>query len=188
VRIYPNLGAVQLAFARLGFAWQAHLVLSAHGRPLAPVVRAALGGVKLAILTDAVHTPAAVARALLEAGMEPLAETWCMERLGGSAERTQHGTLGECAAWTADPLNVLVIVRSAALEAVIFAGWALSTGRWTALVFRCLSGFILGNTGVMLAVQASTTPKQRLALAVGIVGAGSPAGQSPNSRSTWALS
>lgn len=71
----------------------------------------------------------------------------------------------------------LVIVRSAALEAVIFAGWALSTGPWMALLFRCLSGFILGNTGVMLAVQASTTPKQRLALAVGIVGAGSPAGR-----------
>jgi MFS transporter, DHA1 family, multidrug resistance protein len=71
----------------------------------------------------------------------------------------------------------LVIVRSAALEAVIFAGWALSTGPWMALLFRSLSGFILGNTGVMLAVQASTTPKQRLALAVGIVGAGSPAGR-----------
>jgi MFS transporter, DHA1 family, multidrug resistance protein len=71
----------------------------------------------------------------------------------------------------------LVIVRSAALEAVIFAGWALSTSPWMALVFRSLSGFILGNTGVMLAVQASTTPKQRLALAVGIVGAGSPAGR-----------
>jgi MFS transporter, DHA1 family, multidrug resistance protein len=46
----------------------------------------------------------------------------------------------------------LVIVRSAAIEALIFGGWAL-------------------------AVQASTTPRQRLALAVGIVGAGSPAGR-----------
>ena len=71
----------------------------------------------------------------------------------------------------------VVIVRSAALEAVIFAGWALSTSPWMALGFRSLNGFILGNTGVMLAVQASTTPKQRLALAVGIVGAGSPAGR-----------
>jgi MFS transporter, DHA1 family, multidrug resistance protein len=71
----------------------------------------------------------------------------------------------------------LVIVRSAAIEAVVFAGWALSTSPVMALVFRSLSGFILGNTGVMLAVQASTTPKQRLALAVGIVGAGSPAGR-----------
>ena len=71
----------------------------------------------------------------------------------------------------------LIIVRSAALEAVVFAGWAFSTSPWAALAFNSLSGFILGNTGVMLAVQASTTPRQRLALAVGIVGAGSPAGR-----------
>src|SRR5487761_855527 len=71
----------------------------------------------------------------------------------------------------------LIIVRSAVLEALIFGGWALSTSPWMALLFRSLNGFILGNTGVMLAVQASTTPKQRLALAVGIVGAGSPAGR-----------
>jgi MFS transporter, DHA1 family, multidrug resistance protein len=71
----------------------------------------------------------------------------------------------------------LVIVRSAVIEALVFGGWALSTGPWMALLFRSLNGFILGNTGVMLAVQASTTPKQRLALAVGIVGAGSPAGR-----------
>ncbi len=71
----------------------------------------------------------------------------------------------------------LVIVRSAAVEAVIFGGWAMSTTPWEALLFRSLNGLILGNTGVMLAVQASTTPKQRLALAVGIVAAGSPAGR-----------
>ncbi|MGH7763400.1 MAG: MFS transporter [Candidatus Dormibacteraceae bacterium] len=70
-----------------------------------------------------------------------------------------------------------VIVRSAAIEAVIFAGWALSTTPLMALAFRSLNGLILGNTGVMLAVQASTTRKQRLALAVGIVSAGSPAGR-----------
>src|SRR5260370_37119022 len=70
----------------------------------------------------------------------------------------------------------LVIVRSAAIEAVVFAGWALATSPVVALLFRSLNGFILGNTGVMLAVQASTTPKQRPALAIGIVGGGSPAG------------
>lgn len=71
----------------------------------------------------------------------------------------------------------LIIVRSAAIEAVIFAGWAFATTPLMAIGFICLNGFILGNTGVMLAVQASTTPAQRLALAVGIVGAGSPAGR-----------
>src|SRR6202158_3100586 len=74
-------------------------------------------------------------------------------------------------------IRKLVIVRSAAIEALIFGGWALSTSPWMVLAFRSLNGFVLGNTGVMLAVQASTTPRQRLALAVGIVGAGSPAGR-----------
>jgi precorrin-6Y C5,15-methyltransferase (decarboxylating) len=114
VRIYSNIGAVQLAFARLGLAWQDALVLSAHGRPLEPVVDAALTHARLAILTDAERTPAAIARALLEAGMEPTARTWCMERLGGPAERIKHGTLAACVTWIADPLNVLVIVRDPA--------------------------------------------------------------------------
>ena len=71
----------------------------------------------------------------------------------------------------------LIIVRSAAIEAVIFLGWAFSTSPWMTLIFICLNGFVLGNTGVMLAVQASITPRQRLALGIGIVGAGSPAGR-----------
>jgi MFS family permease len=70
-----------------------------------------------------------------------------------------------------------VIVRSAAVEALIFAGWALSPNPGVALFFRSLSGFILGNTGVMLAVQAETTPRERLGLAVGIVAGGAPAGR-----------
>jgi precorrin-6Y C5,15-methyltransferase (decarboxylating) len=78
----------------------------------------------VAILTDAVHTPAAIARALIEAGMEPVAEAWCLERLGGPAERVQHGTLLECSTWTADPLNVLVIQRDLACV----RGPALSIG------------------------------------------------------------
>jgi MFS family permease len=69
-----------------------------------------------------------------------------------------------------------IIVRSAVAEAVIFGGWALSTTPLTALLFRCLNGFVLGNTGVMLAVQASTTPPRRLGLAIGMVSAGGPAG------------
>jgi precorrin-6Y C5,15-methyltransferase (decarboxylating) len=114
VRIYSNIGVVQMAFATLGLAWQDALVLSAHGRPIEPVVAAALTHARLAILTDAERTPAVIARALLEAGMEPAARTWCMERLGGPAERIQHGTLAACATWTADPLNVVVIERDPA--------------------------------------------------------------------------
>jgi precorrin-6Y C5,15-methyltransferase (decarboxylating) len=111
VRIYPNVGAVQLAFARIGLAWQDAVVLSAHGRSLEPVVARARGQAKIAILTDADHTPAVVAQALLAGGLEATAQVWCMERLGGPAERIQHGTLADCITWTADPLNTLVILR-----------------------------------------------------------------------------
>jgi len=111
VRIYPNVSAVQLAFARLGEAWQDAVVLSAHGRALEPVVEEALRHARLAILTDQAHTPAAIAWALVCRGMEPTARAWCMERLGGPSERIQRGTLADCADWTSDPLNLLVILR-----------------------------------------------------------------------------
>ena len=48
-----------------------------------------------------------------------------MERLGGPAERIQHGTLRECSTWTADPLNVLVIV----CDPACVRGRILSIGR-----------------------------------------------------------
>jgi len=70
-----------------------------------------------------------------------------------------------------------VIVRSAVMEAVIFAAWAFASSPEMALLFRCLNGLVLGNTGVMLAVQSSVTPKERLGLAIGVVGAGSQVGR-----------
>ena len=80
-------------------------------------------------------------------------------------------------AWADRYNRKAVIVRSAVFEAVIFIGWAFAGSPWIALGFRCLNGFVLGNTGVMLAVQASLTPRQRLGLAVGVVAAGSQAGR-----------
>ena len=70
-----------------------------------------------------------------------------------------------------------IIVRSALVEAVIFGGWAMSTSPWMALGFSILSGFVLGSTGVMLAVTTSLAPPEKLGTAIGIVTAGPPLGQ-----------
>ncbi len=43
---------------------------------------------------------------------------------------------------------------------------------------RLLTGFVLGNTGVMLAMLADVTPRKRLGLAVGLASAGFPLGAS----------
>ncbi len=72
----------------------------------------------------------------------------------------------------------LIIVRSAYVEGVVFTLAAFSPNVWVLAVARFLSGFVFGNTGVMLALLADRTPRKRLGLAVGIAGAGFPLGAS----------
>src|SRR5262245_22702907 len=72
----------------------------------------------------------------------------------------------------------LIIVRSAYLEGVLFTLAALSPNVWVLAVARFMVGFVLGNTGVMLAMLADATPRKRLGLAVGIASAGFPLGAS----------
>jgi precorrin-6Y C5,15-methyltransferase (decarboxylating) len=108
VRILPNLGVVQLAFARLGLSWHDAAILSTHGRPLDGILPAALLAPKAAILTDERNTPAAIARVLLEAGDED-ARVDVFEHLGGPEERHVTGQLHDLLAQEFAALNVVVI-------------------------------------------------------------------------------
>ena len=64
-----------------------------------------------------------------------------------------------------------VIVRSALVEAVVFAGVALSREPWQLALSMLLIGFQLGNTGVMLAGIRDVTPARRLGTTIAIFGA-----------------
>lgn len=110
VRVHPHVSAAQLAFARLGVPWQEAVVLSAHGRPLERILGRAMANHTFAVLTDAVNTPAVVARALLEGGMEDADAAVC-EHLGGPRERVVRAPLSTIAEQTFAPLNVLVVLR-----------------------------------------------------------------------------
>jgi DHA1 family multidrug resistance protein-like MFS transporter len=70
----------------------------------------------------------------------------------------------------------LIIVRTAYVEAVLFTVVAFSPNVWVLAFGRLLTGFVFGNTGVMLAMLADVTPRRRLGLAVGIASAGFPLG------------
>lgn len=72
----------------------------------------------------------------------------------------------------------LIIVRSAYVEGVMFTVAALAPNVWVLAVAQFLSGFVLGNTGVMLAMLSDVTPRKRLGMAVGIASAGFPIGSS----------
>src|SRR5688572_21043661 len=69
-----------------------------------------------------------------------------------------------------------VIVRSALVEAVVFAGVALSREPWQLALSMLLIGFQLGNTGVMLAGIRDVTPIRRLGTTIAIFGASGPIG------------
>ncbi len=109
LRVYPNVGAAQLAWARIAEPWQDAGLVSVHGRALAPVIDAARRYPKLAILTDDEHTPATVARALLKAGVSDRRAVVC-ERLGGEAERVVETRLAGLPTQQFDPLNVLLLL------------------------------------------------------------------------------
>jgi len=69
-----------------------------------------------------------------------------------------------------------VIVRSALVEAVVFAIAALAREPWQLAVAILLIGFQLGNTGVMLAGIRDVTPLRRLGVTIAIFGAAAPIG------------
>ncbi len=73
--------------------------------------------------------------------------------------------------WADKHSRKAVIVRSALVEAVVFAGVALSREPWQLALSMLLIGFQLGNTGVMLAGIRDVAPKRRLGLVMGIFGA-----------------
>jgi MFS family permease len=69
-----------------------------------------------------------------------------------------------------------VIVRSALVEAGVFACVALSREPWQLALSMLLIGLQLGNTGVMLAGIRDVAPKRRLGTIIGIFGASGPIG------------
>ncbi len=69
-----------------------------------------------------------------------------------------------------------VIVRSAIVEAIVFAGVALSREPWQLALSMLLIGFQLGNTGVMLAGIRDATPGRHLGKTIALFGASGPVG------------
>jgi MFS family permease len=69
-----------------------------------------------------------------------------------------------------------VIVRSAVVEAVVFAGVALAAEPWQLGASLLLVGLQLGNTGVMLAALRDVTPRHRVGTVTALFGASGPLG------------
>lgn len=111
IEVIAHPSSVHLAFTAILEPWHDAVVLSAHGRPLAPVLAAAMPAQRFAVLLDPDNTAQVVARALLDAGMEDAVAAVC-ERLEGPREAITRGTLSTIAAGDFDDLAVLVVLRA----------------------------------------------------------------------------
>lgn len=79
-------------------------------------------------------------------------------------------------AWADKYSRKVVIVRSAIVEAVVFAGVALSREPWQVAASMLLIGLQLGNTGVMLAGIRDVVPRAKLGTTIALFGASGPIG------------
>ena len=118
LRFHPHLSSIQLAFNRLKIPWQDAQTVSVHGRTLEQLTRLLQqGSEKIAILTDAVNTPSAIARFYHCLDLPTRYNFWVCENLGSSQEHIHYfpdqktATLASRAAAFA-PLNVVILLRS----------------------------------------------------------------------------
>ncbi len=121
LRVHPAPSAVALAFARIALPWDDAVVVSAHGRPLAPAVEAVLQHPKVAVLTSPEHSPSALGSRLLSAGCGTR-EVVVAARLGEAEETVWNGDLDGLAAGRFDGLSV-VICLAPGLAAGAVAAW-----------------------------------------------------------------
>ena len=142
MEVIPAPTAAQLAFAALGEPWAGAALLSAHGRPLVDVVAQVCRAPKAAILTDPTNHPAAIATALLQAGLGKETPCAVCENLGGNEQRIQRGTLRWMASAAFAALNVVVVWgggRQPIAPGLADEAFATSSGQLTKREVRLLS-------------------------------------------------
>lgn len=109
LNFYPAISSIQMAFAKVGHAWQEAEIISLHGRPLLSL-RARLKRNRLyALLTDSRSHPTAIAAELVNAGFAE-SDFWVCEELGNEAEHISHFSAATLAtsSQSFSPLNVVV--------------------------------------------------------------------------------
>ncbi|MBW4662752.1 MAG: precorrin-6y C5,15-methyltransferase (decarboxylating) subunit CbiE [Chroococcus sp. CMT-3BRIN-NPC107] len=109
---YPHLSAVQLAFSAIKVPWQDACFVSIHGRSSDQLIqRMQQGKEKIAVLTDGVNTPQAIAQLFLSLDLPTNYKFWVCENLGGDNEQVNCFSATDLIERTFAPLNVVVLLR-----------------------------------------------------------------------------
>ncbi|ROL83223.1 cobalamin biosynthesis bifunctional protein CbiET [Pseudomonas protegens] len=115
LQVLPFPSAYSLAAARLGWALQEVVTLSVVARPIAALNAQLFSGVRLLVLSNDRHSPAAIAGLLRERGFGPSRIT-VLEHLGGPLERRLDSTADKWSDPAIADLNLLAIECRAATD------------------------------------------------------------------------
>ena len=137
VVVYPTFNSLQMLAHRLLMPYHDMRIVSLTGRPWPEFDRALIEGApKIGVLTDRDHTPAAIARRMLDYGYTSY-NMFVGEQLGNAAqERVTTLTLGEAARRHFAMPNCLMLVQAGALRPRPFALRTPSTPKSNYLIFR----------------------------------------------------
>jgi precorrin-6Y C5,15-methyltransferase (decarboxylating) len=103
---------MQLAFARVKESWEDAFLANLAGQSIERVVDKIRTSETVGLFTSEQWPPAAVARALLDEGIDYF-QAYVCENLGSPDERVTQGSLADIARDAFGPLNVMILVRKA---------------------------------------------------------------------------
>ncbi len=109
---HPHVSAIQLAFSSIKVPWQDACFVSVHGRYSDQLVQVLQQGKeKIAVLTDGVNTPRAIAQLFLALDLPTDYKFWVCENLGGQKAQVNCFSAAELIERTFAPLNVVILLR-----------------------------------------------------------------------------
>ena len=108
--VLPHVSSMQLAFARVKESWEEAYLTNLATQPLSRVVEKIRSAEKVGVFTSDENSPATLAGALLEKGIDYFTAYVC-ENLGSPDERVTRGSLSDIVAQSFGNLNVMVLVR-----------------------------------------------------------------------------
>jgi len=110
--VVPHVSSMQLAFARVKESWEDAFLANLAGQSIERVVDKIRTSETVGLFTSEQWPPAAVARALLDEGIDYF-QAYVCENLGSPDERVTQGSLADIARDSFGPLNVMILVRRA---------------------------------------------------------------------------
>jgi precorrin-6Y C5,15-methyltransferase (decarboxylating) len=110
--VVPHVSSMQLAFARVKESWEEAFLANLSGQSIERVLDRIRTSETVGLFTSDQWPPSAVARALLDEGIDYF-QAYVCENLGSPDERVTQGSLAEIATESFVGLNVLILVRKA---------------------------------------------------------------------------